>query len=139
MQKHENTLEFHSRLIEAAEVRFCTPRQEQKMSLSARESAVSFLSSRKLFSPSTFSKFVAAQTLKPVSSPSNRIGFRPALFDHQPRLLYTKSCCLSSQSCWILSCRSGGIGRRAWFRSMYSQGCGGSSPFFGTKLLLFYE
>ena len=30
-------------------------------------------------------------------------------------------------------CRSGGIGRRAWFRSMYSQGCGGSSPFFGTK------
>src|SRR5665213_1316230 len=31
-------------------------------------------------------------------------------------------------------CRSGGIGRRAWFRSMYSQGCGGSSPFFGTSL-----
>jgi hypothetical protein len=31
------------------------------------------------------------------------------------------------------SCRSGGIGRRAWFRSMYPQGCGGSSPFFGTK------
>src|SRR3954464_1607071 len=31
------------------------------------------------------------------------------------------------------SCRSGGIGRRAWFRSMYSQGCGGSSPFFGTN------
>ncbi len=30
-------------------------------------------------------------------------------------------------------CRSGGIGRRAWFRSMYSQGCGGSSPPFGTK------
>src|SRR5438477_7119763 len=30
------------------------------------------------------------------------------------------------------SCRSCGIGRRAWFRSMYSQGCGGSSPFFGT-------
>jgi hypothetical protein len=30
-------------------------------------------------------------------------------------------------------CRSGGIGRRAWFRSMYSQGCGGSSPFFGTS------
>src|SRR6185437_2878530 len=29
-------------------------------------------------------------------------------------------------------CRSGGIGRRAWFRSMYPQGCGGSSPFFGT-------
>ncbi len=29
--------------------------------------------------------------------------------------------------------RSGGIGRRAWFRSMYSQGCEGSSPFFGTK------
>jgi hypothetical protein len=30
-------------------------------------------------------------------------------------------------------CRSGGIGRRAWFRSMYSQGCGGSSPLFGTR------
>ena len=32
-----------------------------------------------------------------------------------------------------LECRSGGIGRRAWFRSMYPQGCGGSSPFFGTN------
>src|SRR5437588_661957 len=31
--------------------------------------------------------------------------------------------------------RSGGIGRRAWFRSMYPQGCGGSSPFFGTTPL----
>src|SRR5271166_3968270 len=29
--------------------------------------------------------------------------------------------------------RSGGIGRRAWFRSVYPQGCGGSSPFFGTS------
>src|SRR4051795_6548116 len=35
-----------------------------------------------------------------------------------------------------ISGRSGGIGRRAWFRSMYSQGCGGSSPFFGTNLTL---
>src|ERR1044071_2289072 len=33
-------------------------------------------------------------------------------------------------------CRSGGIGRRAWFRSMYPQGCGGSSPFFGTRLTI---
>src|SRR5437016_12110797 len=33
------------------------------------------------------------------------------------------------------SSRSGGIGRRAWFRSMYPQGCGGSSPFFGTNPL----
>src|SRR5258708_2632542 len=32
--------------------------------------------------------------------------------------------------------RSGGIGRRAWFRSMYPQGCGGSSPFFGTSFFL---
>src|SRR5215831_460453 len=32
--------------------------------------------------------------------------------------------------------RSGGIGRRAWFRSMYPQGCGGSSPFFGTSSFL---
>jgi hypothetical protein len=29
-------------------------------------------------------------------------------------------------------CHRGGIGRRAWFRSTYSQGCGGSSPFDGT-------
>ena len=39
----------------------------------------------------------------------------------------------AAHCCALLSpCRSGGIGRRAWFRSMYSQGCGGSSPFFGT-------
>src|SRR5258707_15130994 len=35
-----------------------------------------------------------------------------------------------------VTCRSGGIGRRAWFRSMYPQGCGGSSPFFGTSFFL---
>ena len=35
----------------------------------------------------------------------------------------------------LYPCRSGGIGRRAWFRSTYSQGCGGSSPFFGTNLI----
>src|SRR6202795_2313908 len=28
--------------------------------------------------------------------------------------------------------RSGGIGRRAWFRAMCPQGCGGSNPPFGT-------
>src|SRR6267154_2353328 len=44
-----------------------------------------------------------------------------------------KAACAAPQS---LTCRSGGIGRRAWFRSMYPQGCGGSSPFFGTKVLL---
>src|SRR6478752_2100331 len=38
----------------------------------------------------------------------------------------------------LIQCRSGGIGRRAWFRSMYSQGCGGSSPFFGTNLFLLF-
>src|SRR5713226_9679636 len=32
-------------------------------------------------------------------------------------------------------CHRGGIGRRAWFRSMYPQGCGGSSPFDGTITL----
>jgi len=32
-----------------------------------------------------------------------------------------------------VTCRSGGIGRRAWFRSMCPQGRGGSSPFFGTN------
>ena len=31
-----------------------------------------------------------------------------------------------------LHCRSGGIGRRAWFRSMSGQPGGGSSPLFGT-------
>ena len=35
----------------------------------------------------------------------------------------------------VRQCRSGGIGRRAWFRSMYSQGCGGSSPPFGTNTI----
>src|ERR1035437_359475 len=29
-------------------------------------------------------------------------------------------------------CGCGGIGRRAWFRSMYPQGCEGSSPFIRT-------
>src|SRR6266404_3640315 len=33
----------------------------------------------------------------------------------------------------FLACHHGGIGRRAWFRSMYSQGCGGSSPSGGTN------
>src|SRR6476661_2388986 len=37
----------------------------------------------------------------------------------------------------LIQCRSGGIGRRAWFRSMYSQGCGGSSHFFGTNIFSF--
>ena len=46
----------------------------------------------------------------------------------------TQSCCRSGFLHQIsIPCRSGGIGRRAWFRSTYSQGCGGSSPFFGTK------
>src|ERR1700722_10899216 len=31
------------------------------------------------------------------------------------------------------TCHRGGIGRRAWFRSMYRQRCGGSSPFDGTS------
>ena len=31
------------------------------------------------------------------------------------------------------TCHRGGIGRRAWFRSMYRQRCGGSSPFDGTR------
>src|SRR5207253_5499003 len=39
----------------------------------------------------------------------------------------------ASPGCPIVTSRSGGIGRRAWFRSMYPQGCGGSSPFFGTS------
>src|SRR5579864_8469649 len=39
----------------------------------------------------------------------------------------------------LIQCRSGGIGRRAWFRSMYSQGCGGSSPFFGTSVKHFSQ
>src|SRR5438105_13884794 len=31
------------------------------------------------------------------------------------------------------SCGCGGTGRRAWFRSMFSQGSGGSSPLIRTK------
>jgi hypothetical protein len=34
------------------------------------------------------------------------------------------------------TCHRGGIGRRAWFRSMYRQRCGGSSPFDGTKAVV---
>src|SRR5579884_1264639 len=43
--------------------------------------------------------------------------------------------CFLNSECSLAAflCRSGGIGRRAWFRSMYPQGCGGSSPFFGTN------
>src|SRR5258708_21162632 len=41
-----------------------------------------------------------------------------------------KAACGPSRN--VVTCPSGGIGRRAWFRSMYPQGCGGSSPFFGT-------
>jgi hypothetical protein len=78
----------------------------------------------------------SSETLQPL--PSNWSVASPSKFDHQAPLLYTRCCCLSSQSRWILSCRSGGIGRRAWFRSMYSQGCGGSSPFFGTSLTAKY-
>src|ERR1700693_2504347 len=33
----------------------------------------------------------------------------------------------------VASCGYGGIGRRAWFRSMFSQGRGGSSPLIRTK------
>ncbi len=36
-------------------------------------------------------------------------------------------------------CHRGGIGRRAWFRSMYRQRCGGSSPFDGTKDFFRFE
>ena len=63
----------------------------------------------------------------------------PALKTHDPqldtrhRICDTRSCCQSGSGQMQCPCRSGGIGRRAWFRSMYSQGCGGSSPLFGTK------
>ncbi len=57
-------------------------------------------------------------------------------FDTLWRLCETQRCCLLGGSrLSARMCRSGGIGRRAWFRSMYSQGCGGSSPFFGTNLI----
>ena len=59
-----------------------------------------------------------------------------AEFDTASRLCETQNCCLlSANRLSGFPCRSGGIGRRAWFRSMYSQGCGGSSPFFGTIIL----
>ena len=33
----------------------------------------------------------------------------------------------------LCNCPDGGIGRRAWFRSKFSQGCVGSSPVLGNK------
>jgi hypothetical protein len=55
-------------------------------------------------------------------------------FDSGGWLCQTKSCCPNpARPRRSVPCRSGGIGRRAWFRSMYPQGCGGSSPFFGTS------
>ena len=60
------------------------------------------------------------------------------LFDTANLICETWRCCRTGKCCWFcVSCRSGGIGRRAWFRSTYSQGCGGSSPFFGTKKSIF--
>jgi hypothetical protein len=47
MQKHENTLEFHSRLIEAAEVRFSNPlcrTQLRRGMISPRTSRKAYLS-----------------------------------------------------------------------------------------------
>ena len=60
-----------------------------------------------------------------------------ARVDTRYRICETQSCCRFSRNRAELCvpCRSGGIGRRAWFRSTYSQGCGGSSPFFGTKTI----
>ena len=60
-----------------------------------------------------------------------------AEFDTAERFCETQNCCpLGGTRLSSRMCRSGGIGRRAWFRSTYSQGCGGSSPFFGTNVLL---
>ena len=56
------------------------------------------------------------------------------------RICETQSWCRFSGERWIcVPCRSGGIGRRAWFRSTYSQGCGGSSPFFGTNCFFYSQ
>ena len=62
----------------------------------------------------------------------------PATIDSQRPLWETKTS--RSSLGWIqqwplIVSRNGGIGRRAWFRSTFSQGSGGSSPLFGTKLL----
>jgi hypothetical protein len=60
-----------------------------------------------------------------------------ARVDTRYRICETQRCCRfsSNRAELCVPCRSGGIGRRAWFRSTYSQGCGGSSPFFGTKTI----
>ena len=59
------------------------------------------------------------------------------LFDRQRRLCRISLAVLSWKAARNrrirVTCRSGGIGRRAWFRSMCPQGRGGSSPFFGTR------
>src|SRR6185437_3092703 len=68
-------------------------------------------------------------------------AFWSRLTPKAPQVDTQRSICETQKCRWpgeirpaSLLCRSGGIGRRAWFRSMYSQGCGGSSPFFGTSL-----
>ena len=65
-----------------------------------------------------------------------------AWFDTRPCVCRIKSVGLPDSAAWWQSlqckstCHRGGIGRRAWFRSMYRQRCGGSSPFDGTKKLV---
>jgi hypothetical protein len=69
-----------------------------------------------------------------IEDPSGRDSGRRG-FDLRTAVWETKGCCRVRTFALdtTMDCRSGGIGRRAWFRSMYSQGCGGSSPPFGTK------
>jgi len=65
-------------------------------------------------------------------APLERVG--QAAFDTGFRICETQRCCRFSGLRWnCVLCRSGGIGRRAWFRStVLARVCGGSS-FFGTK------
>ncbi len=50
-----------------------------------------------------------------------------------PRLVWDTKSSRSSRVAQAVVSRNGGIGRRAWFRSTFSQGSGGSSPLFGTN------
>ena len=77
-------------------------------------------------------------------------GFRPLTLPHSSALFDTRRrVCKMKLWAFLIrrpiwpplqsksTCHRGGIGRRAWFRSMYRQRCGGSSPFDGTKSLFF--
>ena len=81
-----------------------------------------------------FSELLALQTARFFGF--RRLRMRPAKLTQQAAFARLRLAAGSAKLAELQgTCRSGGIGRRAWFRSTYSQGCGGSSPFFGTNII----